>query len=109
VGYTECVNDLMDISNLIVSKPGGLTSAEALTKSLPIIIVSPLPGQESLNTKFLLETGVALKVENLLELRSLVEELLNDKTKLEMLRQRAGAFGRVDSAQNIARFILNMA
>ena len=109
MGYTECVNDLMDISSLIVSKPGGLTSAEALTKSLPIIIVSPLPGQESLNARFLLETGVALKVENLLELRSLVEELLNDKTKLEMLRQRAGASGRVDSAQNIARFILNMA
>ncbi len=107
IGYTEQVSDLMSISSFIVSKPGGLTSTEALSKSLPLVIVSPLPGQESLNARFLLEAGVALKVDSPLELCSLTEQLLTDSAKLDKLRERAVAFACPDSALKTARLILD--
>lgn len=108
IGYSDQINDLMTISSFMVSKPGGLTSAEALSKSLPIIIVKPLPGQENRNTRFLLETGIALKVNNFSQLQSLAEELLNDTAKLDNLRKRVGAFAQSDSSLKIARFILDI-
>lgn len=108
IGYTEQINDLMDISSFIVGKPGGITSAEALSKSLPIIIVNPLPGQEAQNSQFLLEAGVALKVNSLLELRSLAEELLSDTIKLDKLRMNARAFAYTDSTVKISQLILSM-
>lgn len=108
MGYTEQINDLMAISSFIITKPGGLTSAEALSKLLPIIIVKPLPGQESLNTQFLLEAGVAQKVNSFIELRSLAEELLSNSTKLAQLREKAKTFGQPDSAIKIAQLILSI-
>ncbi len=108
LGYTEQINDLMEISTFIISKPGGLTSAEALSKSLPMIIVNPLPGQEAKNTQFLLEAKVALKVNSLLEMGSLVEELLSDSTKLDKLRMNTSAFAHTDSTLKISQLILSM-
>ena len=106
--YTERIDELMSISSFIVTKPGGLTSAEALSKSLPIIIASALPGQESLNTHFLLETGIALKMDSFAELRSLAEALLSDSERLEKLRRRAHAAAPADSALKTAQLILSM-
>ncbi len=106
--YTERIDELMSVSSFIVTKPGGLTSAEALSKSLPIIIASPLPGQESLNTHFLLETGIALKMDSFAELGSLAEELLSDTERLEKLRRRAYAAAPADSALKTAQLILSM-
>ncbi|MBN3038799.1 MAG: hypothetical protein JW869_05200 [Candidatus Omnitrophica bacterium] len=106
LGYVREVDQLMDMSCLIITKPGGLTSAEALSKSLPIIIVSPLPGQESLNTQYLLETGAALKVNTPGELKPLVEDLLNDKDRLGGLQQKAWSLAYAGSALNIAKVII---
>lgn len=108
IGYTEKINELMAISSFIVTKPGGLTSAEALSQSLPIIIVKPLPGQESQNTEFLLEAGVALKAKNLEELKTQAEELLSNSTKLDNLRKKAASLAQPDSARQIAQLILGM-
>lgn len=109
VGYTDQINDLMSISSFIISKPGGMTSAEALSKSLPLIIVNPLPGQENQNSRFLLEEGAALKANDFNELLSLTEDLLDDTAKLEQLRKNAIAIAHPDSSLKTARLILNMA
>lgn len=108
MGYTENIDELMEVSTFIITKPGGLTSTEALSKSLPILIVHPLPGQEKLNTDFLLKNGVALKVESVGQLHCLVEDLLSDNARLENLSKRASAFARPDSALQSAQLILNM-
>ncbi len=108
LGYAKNIDRLMEISAFIVSKPGGLTCAEAQSKALPIIIFNPLPGQEKHNTQFLLQTKSALKVENLDELFLLAEELLDDPTRLDGLRKRAGALAHPDAALDIARLILNL-
>ena len=108
IGYTEQVHNLMAISSFIVTKPGGITSAEALSKSLPMIIVRPLPGQESHNTQFLLKMGAAFKAENFQELKSQAEELLDNTTKLNQLREKAACLAHPDSGLKIARLILNL-
>jgi processive 1,2-diacylglycerol beta-glucosyltransferase len=106
MAYSNRIDDLMAMSTLIVGKPGGLTSAEALSKSLPLIIVNPLPGQESRNTQFLLEAGVALKTNSLPELKNLIEKLLGDNIRLDNLRRKARSFAQPDSALRISQFIL---
>ena len=61
-GYTTDVDLYMDASDCIVTKPGGLTTSEALAKGLPIIMINPIPGQEDRNAEFLLNNGAAMKI-----------------------------------------------
>ncbi|NQT00217.1 MAG: galactosyldiacylglycerol synthase, partial [Candidatus Omnitrophica bacterium] len=106
VGYTEQIDELMTVSEFIVTKPGGLTSAEALSKSLPIIIVNPLPGQESQNTQFLLEAGVAQQARDTQHLQYLAGQLLSKSGQLDEFRQRANRLAQPNSALKIAQVIL---
>ena len=61
MGYTTTIERLMAASDFAITKPGGLTSAECLAMQLPMIVVSPIPGQEERNADYLLESGAALK------------------------------------------------
>ena len=65
LGFTDCVPELMSISELVVTKPGGLTSTESLASSLPMIIINPIPGQEYENAKFLVEHGVGIWIKKI--------------------------------------------
>src|SRR5260370_41707052 len=56
------MHELMAIADLIITKPGGLTSSEALAMGKPLFILNPIPGQEAANSDFLLERGAAVKV-----------------------------------------------
>ncbi len=108
LGYVENVDELMEVSSLIVTKPGGLTTAEALAKGLPMIIINPIPGQETRNTQFLLKIGVARKADNEPHVARLVEELLRDPSKLGQMRGKAKDSGQPDSAILTAKFLLGL-
>ena len=58
--FTDKVAQFMSISTLVITKPGGLTSTEALTSNLPMLIINPIPGQEEENAEFLEENKVAI-------------------------------------------------
>jgi processive 1,2-diacylglycerol beta-glucosyltransferase len=107
-GYVDFVEKLMEISTLIITKPGGVTTAEALAKKLPMVIIHPLPGQEAMNTRFLLDEGVALKVENETELADLIDWLLVNPVKLKQISQRAAYYSKPDAALKIAKMILGL-
>jgi predicted RNA-binding protein YlqC (UPF0109 family) len=62
-GYATNVHELMSVSDIIITKPGGITSSEVLAKRIPMIIVNPLPGQEANNTAYLTEKGAAIKID----------------------------------------------
>jgi processive 1,2-diacylglycerol beta-glucosyltransferase len=62
LGYTDMVPELMDVSDFLLTKPGGLTISEALVKGIPIYIISPIPGAEEGNADFLLQNGAAVRV-----------------------------------------------
>ena len=105
-GLVENVDELMEASDIIVTKPGGLTTSEALAKSLPMIIIHPIPGQETKNTDFLLQQGVALRAEDEDDVAVLVQELFSSSVKLDEMRKRADLIKKPNSAMDIAQLIL---
>ena len=107
--YAENINELMDISFAIMTKPGGITTAEAMAKNLPIIIVNPLPGQEAMNTRFLLEHSLAVKANDEDEAVRLLEDMLRDQNRISLMKNRMKEHTQAEPSFTIARFILEMA
>jgi processive 1,2-diacylglycerol beta-glucosyltransferase len=108
-GYTGEVERLMACADLAVTKPGGLTTSECLALGLPMIVNSPIPGQEERNADFLLEQGVALKANDAVSLEYRVRELLRDVSRLRDMRNRAKALGRPQAARHVLDTILESA
>jgi processive 1,2-diacylglycerol beta-glucosyltransferase len=89
MGYMETVDELMAISDILVTKPGGVTTTEALAMKLPMLLYKPMPGQEQDNAHFLLNAGVAVQANNPKELVSQLLELLANKQYLSWMKQNA--------------------
>lgn len=105
-GYVNNISEIMEISDLLISKPGGMTTSEALIKSLPMIIYKPLPGQESGNTEFLVRKNVAVKMGRIKDLPGLVEALLDNPDKLHEMRKNIEALRKPFPTLKIANHIL---
>lgn len=108
VGYTDAMNEWMRAADLVVTKPGGLTTSEALVCGLPIVIVNPIPGQETRNSDCLLEHGAAIKVNNPRLLRYRLARLLGDPLRLKSLREAAAAMARPAAARQIVADALTL-
>ena len=108
IGYAGNMNELMNVSDIVITKPGGLTVSEALAKGLPIIIINPIPGQEAKNTQFLLQKKAALKAGNVDDIATFVESLCSMPSKLEAMKAQALALGKPGSALDIAKMILEL-
>ena len=107
--YVDNVHELMSISDLIITKPGGLTAAEALSKGLPMLIYRPIPGQEEANTRQLLQLGAAVQADTLCQLETrLVELLINNPQDLKRLSENAAAAGRANSALLVSQYIISL-
>jgi processive 1,2-diacylglycerol beta-glucosyltransferase len=102
IGFTTEMDEYMVASDLIIGKPGGLTSSEALAKGLVSVIVRPIPGQEERNADHLVEEGVAIRCNNLPVLAYKIEELLHNQERLKTMRGNAVAFAEPNSAARIA-------
>ncbi len=107
--YTNQVSALMDISTLLVSKPGGMTTAEALVKHLPLVMVNPIPGQESYNARFLLSQGAAIQASSPDTVRQTVRDLLENPAQLETIRRRMAELARPHASQDIADLLITLA
>jgi processive 1,2-diacylglycerol beta-glucosyltransferase len=104
-GFTSNMHELMSVADLVVSKPGGLTTSEALALGKPLFILNPIPGQEAANSDFLLERGAAAKVNRVEDLPYRIEQLLGSK-KLSEMTKAARALGRPRAAEEICREVL---
>ena len=105
-GYVQDVHALMHRASLLISKPGGLTSAEAMVAGLPMIVVRPLPGQESGNLEKLVSRGAAVHLKSDDELPATVDTLLSDPERLARMQANARALGKPAAVRDIAREIL---
>jgi processive 1,2-diacylglycerol beta-glucosyltransferase len=108
LGFAGNMHELMAISQLIITKPGGLTTSEVLAMGKPLLIVNPIPGQEAANSDFLLERGAAAKVNRVEDLPFRLEQLLGSKKLLEMSKA-AKALGRPQAARMICTEVLRRA
>lgn len=106
--YTQHMNELMEIADIIISKPGGVTTAEALAKKIPMVIVKPIPGQEVSNTAFLTQKEAAIKVDGPKKINLVIEGLLNAPQKLARLSEAAGRISKPNASMNIAKLLLNL-
>ncbi len=104
-GLTDKVERLMACADLVVTKPGGLTTSECLAMGLPMIVNAPIPGQEERNSNFLLEQGVALKAFDRATLEYRIRYLLEHPAKLADMRTKAKALGRRHAARQVLETI----
>ena len=105
VGYTTAMDEYMAASDLIVGKPGGLTTSEALASGLVFVIVSPIPGQEERNADHLLEEGAAIRCNNLPVLAYKVDRLLDDRERLAAMRANVRRLARPRAAYDIVSLL----
>ena len=104
--FVNNVEELMELANLIITKPGGMTTAESLTKGLPMVIVNPIPGQEMRNTDFLIQQGIGIRVYDVDDIGGEVEVLLRSPERLAAMRKAALAHAKPYASLDIARLIL---
>ncbi len=107
LGYTTAMDELMTAADLVVSKPGGLTTSETLACGAAMVVVNPIPGQESRNSDFLLENGAAVKINNLSTLTYKLGWLLSDPAHLARLKENALRLAKPEAAFTVARAALN--
>lgn len=108
IGFTREMDEYMSASDLIVGKPGGLTTSEAMAKGLIFVVVNPIPGQEERNSDHLLEKGCAIKCNNLPTLAYKIEELVNDKKRFAQMRDNVAAFARPNASREIVEKLLTL-
>jgi processive 1,2-diacylglycerol beta-glucosyltransferase len=106
VGYTTRMDEYMSAADILLGKPGGLTSSEALAKGLPIVIVRPIRGQEERNSDHLLEEGAAIRCNNIPVLGFKIDSLLNDPQRLAQLRKNSRRIARPLAALQIVKKLL---
>lgn len=104
--YVDYVNELMSVSQVIVTKPGGITTSEALSKRLPMLILRPIPGQEENNTVYLTGKNAAIRLSAPEEITGLIDDLFTDEHKLKTMADAAGALAKPNAALDIAKLAL---
>lgn len=103
-GYVNFVDELMECADIFVSKPGGLTSSEALAKGLPMIIVNPIPGVEDRNADFLCNNGVAMRVTSVYDLPDVIFQYLRFPEKLNLMKTNVDFLAKPNSTLELCKF-----
>lgn len=106
-GFTNEVPELMSISALVVTKPGGLTTTESLASGLPMLIINPIPGQEVQNALFLEEQGVAVWIKNDVDSEIVIKNILNNPEEIKHMKIRAKLLAKKNSTKDICEILFN--
>ena len=105
--YTNEVPELMSISDLVVSKPGGLTTSESLASNLPMIIINPIPGQEEENAEFLEKNGTGIWIRKNDSANEIFKNLFYNNEKLESMKNNTELLAKKFATENICKIILS--
>ncbi len=107
LAYTNKVPELMSISDLVISKPGGLTTTESLASGLPIIVINPIPGQETENAEFLesKQVGVWLRKNDSIEEK--LYDIFNNQSILRKMKINARLLAKKNSTADICKILLD--
>ncbi|HRU04385.1 MAG TPA: glycosyltransferase [Candidatus Brocadiia bacterium] len=107
VGFTTTIERLMVCADLAVTKPGGLSTSELLALGVPMILISPIPGQEERNADYLLEAGAALKASDAAALEYRITNLLANPGRLAAMAQASARAGRPRAAEAAIQAVLD--
>jgi processive 1,2-diacylglycerol beta-glucosyltransferase len=109
IGFTNQMDEYLAVADLVVSKPGGLTTSETLARGTVMVIVNPIPGQETRNSDYLLEQGAAIKANNTPALTWKVGALLDDPARLAGLKANVKRIARPRAAFDVVERALQFA
>lgn len=107
-GYVNNVDIMMDAADYIVTKPGGLTVSEAISKKIPIILIDPIPGQEDRNREFLLNNGLAVGVSDTMPIDAVLNDLMHCETRCKQIIEMQTLLGKNNSSEMLSNFIINL-
>lgn len=108
IGFTNIMNDILPAIDLLVTKPGGLTTTEALLKEVPMIIPYFIPGQEEENLDFLTNCGVAIRTTNKFSIKSVIKVLIDNPERIERMKGNIKLIKKLNSAENIAKLSMEI-
>lgn len=108
LGFVSRIDEWMDATDILITKPGGITCYEALVKRLPLYIYQPIPGHEERNCEFLLEHNFAVKIEQDYQIDHYIEKLLSLEPERDILQQKIQQFQKKIDPLASARCIVNM-
>ncbi len=104
-GHVDTIAEMMEAVDLVVSKPGGLTCAEALARGRPLLIVNPIPGHEQRNAEYLLEHGAGVRLSDVFDAAYKIRTLFEDPARISCMKACAQELGRPHAARNIAHTV----
>lgn len=104
--FTNKVPELMNISDLVITKPGGLTTSESLISGLPMLIINPLPGQEEQNAEFLEKNKIGIWLRKNSDINETLSNFINNDNLLNEFHNNALNLARPDSTKNICQILL---
>jgi len=108
IGYTDKVCDFMDMCDLLITNPGGMTISEALIKNIPLVLISPIPGQEERNAQFLTNIGVAARVLKKCDLNSVINHVIDNPLRICHMKEMAKYLSKPDATEKVANLIADM-
>lgn len=106
-GLIKNMHEIMSLADLLIAKPGGITMCESLAKRVPMIILAPIPGQETYNAQWLIKHNAAFQVEKPGEVNVIVSRFLNDQEFENKMRKSVDAIRKPNAASDLVDFILN--
>lgn len=106
LSYTNQVPELMSISDIVITKAGGLTITESLASSLPIIIINPIPGQEEENAKFLVDNNIAIWIKKGDNIARGLKNLFRNPDKIDNMRENSIKLSKPNSTRDICKILL---
>lgn len=107
IEYTNKVPELMHIAFGVITKPGGLTTTEALVSHLPIVVINPIPGQEEENAEFLVNNNVAIWIKKGDSIARTLKNLSRDLKKIETMKENAALLAKPKATANICKILIN--
>ena len=106
LSYTNKVPELMSVSDLVITKPGGLTTTESLASGLPLIIIDPLPGQEEENALFVEKNGAGIWIKENANIEKILYDIFNSRYKLQSMKIKARLIAKKNSTKDICKILL---
>ncbi len=98
-GYVDTIDVMMDAADILITKPGGLSTSEAMAKGVPIVLTTPIPGQENRNVEFLLNNGLAMMSSPTTPIDECVYQLFSEPGRLTRMREALEHYGKRNANQ----------
>ncbi len=106
-GFVRNMHELMSVSDVMVTKPGGLSCAEAMAKGLPMVLIVPIPGQETRNARFIARSGAGVLAPSLQAVPVILNELRRNPKRLQEMAHRGREIARPEAASAVARLAVS--